>query len=186
MTHRQHQEVTTSRFTKWLIGILITFLISCLLTLILFLNSGMTIFHIKGESMEPTFHDGDSQIIQKEDPLTIGTIAFFKFPITWPNHFNEDSILVKRVVAIGGDTITFDGQKFTVNGTENYPLPSTFTCSAPPQNFTYTLSDQELFMMGDNAAQSMDSRWIYCQGQVKEAFVNRNLLVNYGRVVWKF
>jgi len=116
-------------------------------------------FFVRGQSMDPSFGDGDYLII---DEITYrfraperGEVIVFKYPEDPTNRF------IKRVIALPGETIEIkDGDVTIYNevGThllnEDY-LPSDLATSG---NLKVTLKDDEYFVMGDNRPYSYDSR----------------------------
>ena len=69
--------------------------------------------------------------------------------------------LIKRIVGLPGDTIRLSGGKVLVNGKE---LDEPYTSNAPTdpygfeQKTSWTVPEDELFVLGDNRARSSDSR----------------------------
>lgn len=114
-------------------------------------------FVVPTPSMEPKLKVGDKVIINKLaykfGPVKKGDIVAFHSPI-------EKKDLVKRVIAIEGDEIvlTTEGEIF-INGekiVENY-LPDDQNISYINQ--TLVVSENEVFVMGDNRNNSFDSRF---------------------------
>ncbi len=102
----------------------------------------------------------DKTIIPIKDPKR-GDIIVFKFPEDPSKDF------IKRVIAIGGDTVLIRNKKVYVNGkpadykqaqfTEPNVIPQEIQ---PRDNFgPVTVPDESLFVMGDNRDQSYDSRF---------------------------
>ena len=95
--------------------------------------------------MEPTFKDGD-RIVYEEGIIQYGDIVLVKV---------NGLILIKRVIGMGGDTITISNGKVYRNGTllnEPYALPDHSSLPAT------TIPNNEIFVLGDNRANSSDSR----------------------------
>lgn len=104
-----------------------------------------------GTGMTPTLKDGQILLIQKNAKINNGDIIAFYY---------NNSILVRRVIASGGEQIAVDiFGTVTVNGQtleESYITEPTlgqsnteFPCYVPPHSY---------FVMGDNRTVSMDSR----------------------------
>jgi signal peptidase I len=102
----------------------------------------------------------DKTIIPIKDPKR-GDIIVFKFPEDPKKDF------IKRVIAVGGDTVRIRNKKVYVNGkraeykqaqfTENQILPGSLQ---PRDNYgPVTVPQDNLFVMGDNRDQSYDSRF---------------------------
>ena len=102
----------------------------------------------------------DKTIIPIKDPQR-GDIIVFKFPEDPTKDF------IKRVIAVGGDTVRIRNKKVYVNGkqteykqaqfTEDQILPGSLQ---PRDNYgPVTIPQDNLFVMGDNRDQSYDSRF---------------------------
>lgn len=116
-------------------------------------------FLVKGRSMDPTLHQSDYLIV---DELSYhlrtpkrGEVIVFRFPGDPKEHF------VKRVIGIPGDTlqivngqvtvITKEGKKLELN--EPYVVNHSYESLED-----IIVPDGNLFVMGDNRAESYDSR----------------------------
>lgn len=112
------------------------------------------IFDVDGPSMKPTLQHKDKVIVstvgykpEKGDIVVISETADLDEPI------------VKRVIAVGGDTvdINFTTGVVTVNGTEeNYT--DELTSQQFDIAFPITVPEGAVFVLGDNRANSLDSR----------------------------
>ena len=111
---------------------------------------------VMGKSMNPTLEHGDSGYVNKYvlkfRPLNRGEIIIF-------NDCIDNQLVIKRVIGVPGDTILFSFGRVYVNGnmlSESYLKAGTLTI---PRNYNgLTLGKGEYFMMGDNRANSLDSR----------------------------
>ena len=132
----------------------------------------MEAFYIPSESMVPTFEVGDRVFVNKfiyrfREPKQ-GEIVVFK------SIEGEQEDLIKRVVGVPGDTITLDNGMLLVNGVPkdepyvNHQLPD-------PSSFgPITVPEGKVFVLGDNRANSRDSRFfgpLPIQDVEGEAFV---------------
>ncbi len=116
-------------------------------------------FIVKGHSMYPTFNDRDYLIVN-ELSLHLGNpsrgeVVIFKHPN--PPH----QYLIKRVIALPGETISIKHGKVTITNAENpkgYLLDEPYIREPFDTSITVTLGENEYFVMGDNRNQSSDSR----------------------------
>jgi signal peptidase I len=97
-------------------------------------------------------------LIPVKDPKK-GDIVVFKYPEDPAKDF------IKRVVAVGGDTVEIIDKKLYINGKHTLDEPyaiysDSFSFKGRRDNLPKTIvSDQSLFVMGDNRDNSHDSRF---------------------------
>lgn len=116
-------------------------------------------FLVKGRSMDPTLHQSDYLIVDElsyhlRSPKR-GEVIVFKFPGNPKEHF------VKRVIGLPGDTLKIINGEVTITTKDgknllleepyivNHSYESLEDITVPPGN---------IFVMGDNRAESYDSR----------------------------
>ncbi len=115
----------------------------------IFARHDLTRFEITEESMAPSLRAGDYVIVRRfHHPPERGDIVVFDDPR------NPGFRLVKRVVAVGGDTVHLEDEVVTVDG-EPDPYGSGHTSGAG----RWILDADEVFVLGDNRPLSAsDSR----------------------------
>ncbi len=138
-------------------------------------------FIVKGPSMDPTFATGHYLIV---DQVTYhfnkperGDVVVFKHPIA-----QNERYLIKRIIALPDETISMDNGIITIINSAN-PKGIVIDDSHVTESnrthdtFRKTLAHDEYFVMGDNRANSSDSReW----GPLEESYiVGRPLLRLY-------
>ena len=92
-----------------------------------------------------------------------------------------DESIIKRVIAVGGDTVDIDFYKGTVsvNGQVlDEPYVNTPTNLSYDMTFPVTVPEGKLFVLGDNRNDSLDSR------STDIGFINENKVL--GKVVFRF
>ena len=135
-------------------------------TLAFYIWLNFTFISVHGDSMSPTFADGDLVFLKNQSDYERSQIVVFRTPDAWTylNNEEEGKLLIKRIAAAPGDLLEFNGQKFSVNGETVWIVPADYDCRSP--NYSQRLASDQLFVMGDNARSSLDSRLIFCRGGV--------------------
>ncbi|AMX00245.1 signal peptidase I [Rummeliibacillus sp. G93] len=120
---------------------------------------------VKGESMEPTYHNNNKIIISKVSHIDRFDIIVFDSPV-------EDDHYIKRVIGLPGDTIKVKDDQLYINGKkykEPYLKQGIKEYESLGDNFTedFTLKEvsgvkkvpkNSYFVLGDNRQNSSDSR----------------------------
>jgi signal peptidase I len=114
---------------------------------------------VKGYSMYPTIEPNNYLIINKipymQGTPGYGDIIVFKAHIAYEG--GEEKDLIKRVIGLPGDTIRVSDGIVYRNG-EALDEPYVYGGSTPGDMETITVSEDHLFVMGDNRPVSLDSR----------------------------
>jgi signal peptidase I len=129
-------------------------------------------FWIPSGSMENTLQSGDRVLVNKliydfRDPER-GEVIVFRAPQSWRSDPNDEDF-IKRVIAVGGDTVSYDAGAghIEVNGhpldesSYIYKDPNTGVRDLPSKDgyeFKVTVPKGRLWVMGDHRAASGDSR----------------------------
>lgn len=144
-------EVVFNEIIEWLESFVFAIFIVILLFTFIF-----RIVQVDGPSMEDTLHDGDRLI------LTHFNYTPKRGDIVVLNSEGLNETIIKRVIAVGGDTVSIDFLKgeVTVNGEvlkENYIKELTYLEEGRAIK-DVTVGDGQVFVMGDNRNHSTDSR----------------------------
>lgn len=141
------------RFGRWLIGPLATLFLVVVLVFYVFFSP----HRVNGDSMEPSLAHGERTLVTRGyDRPRRGDVIVF----TAIDEHNRPEDLVKRIVALPGDTVSVVGGVATVNGVPEaadtfYADPSDTHVIEP-----VTVPQGMVFVMGDNRPVSLDSRYI--------------------------
>lgn len=109
----------------------------------------LTTAYVSGHSMVPTYQNGD---------IVLGTnLAELKADSVVMAHSPTGHDVIKRIVAVPGDTVEVNGDSVIVNGAPANDHENSPGCSISLSG-TYTLGEDEYFLAGDNRCNSIDSR----------------------------
>ncbi|PLT27709.1 signal peptidase I [Peribacillus deserti] len=164
---------------QWVKTIFIGFLIYLFITSFLFSS-----YVVDGHSMQPVLRDRDRLIVSK---ISYRLHEIKRFDVVVFHGVNEQDY-VKRVIGLPGDSISFRNDELFING-RRYAEPYLGKHEYPLVGQKYTgdftieevtgrkkVPSNQLFMMGDNRLNSMDSRHF--------GFVSKNQVV--GKVSVRF
>jgi signal peptidase I len=114
---------------------------------------------VQGRSMAPTLHDGDRCLLNRLSYLygspKRGDLVVLRDRA-------EDDLAVKRIVALPGESVRVSQGRMFVNGrrlVEPYLENGTETVAPTGAHESYSLRANEYFVLGDNRAESEDSRY---------------------------
>ncbi len=153
-------------------------------------------FYISGPSMETTMFTNNRVLVNKlayqiGDVKRGDVVVFDRATVNGDDVVHDD--LIKRVIALGGETISIKSCIVYINGTilpEPY-LPARDTEMTDPQDRCSTVDivdtvipQGEFFLMGDNRPQSYDSRMF---GPItREMIVGRAFVIIWPVTQWHF
>ena len=134
-------------------------LISAVVGVVLLFTFGVRLIGVSGVSMQDTLYTGDRLVV-----LNSMFCDYQPGDVVVVNAYNAqlDETLVKRIIAVEGQTVDIDFNTGTVyvDGqalVEPYAKEPTYTTDGT--EFPLTLKENEVFIMGDNRNQSADSRY---------------------------
>lgn len=103
---------------------------------------------VDGASMEPTYHTKDVVIYNRLDKtINKGDIVSIKMP--------SGSYIIKRVVATANDIVDLKEDQLYVNGEV---VANGYEAQSVMVEYPLQLEEDQLFILGDNALVSIDSR----------------------------
>jgi signal peptidase I len=116
-------------------------------------------FIVSGESMLPTFEDGEYLIVDEvsyrfEEPAR-GDVIILRYPLEPQKYF------IKRIIGLPGETLQFQGTTIAVTkpgGGDPLILSEPYIKDAKNDFITVTLGGNEYYVLGDNRSASSDSR----------------------------
>ena len=124
---------------------------------------------VQGASMDPTFETGQYLIVDRlgyrfEEPKR-GDVVVFKYPK------DEKTYFIKRIIGLPGEKVNINKGIVTISKTDNDPThgggvfaqvlsePYVSSLHEKADFYETTLAQDQYFVMGDNRAESSDSRY---------------------------
>lgn len=137
---------------------------------VFFRVSPYSLVNVNGVSMAPTLTNGDLLVMKKSgDDIVRDQIAVFYPSSDWEAGMTHSAEmkLIKRVVAVPGDTVVHNNNSFTIesaNG-DKYSLPQSELIECNLENGeNLKLSSDQYLLAGDNRGKSFDSFAAWCMG----------------------
>ena len=106
---------------------------------------------VDGESMVPTLLGNEIMVLKKYDT------DYERFDIVVVNKSVEGDNLIKRVIGLPGETISYQNGSLYIN---DKVMEDTYAFGETYDFDTVNLGEDEYFLMGDNRQISLDSRSI--------------------------
>lgn len=148
----QKKPTLRSEIYDW-VQSLITALMICVVLFLFFVR----VIDVSGDSMNPTLFDGNKMLVSDlfYKPK-VGDIVIFK-----KDEYDPDKALVKRVVAVGGQTVNIDFDTGIVY-VDGEPIEEPYTADPTFNKLDFMgpwrVPEGSVFVMGDNRNASTDSR----------------------------
>ena len=108
-------------------------------------------FHIPSASMQPTLRRGDHVLVDRLRAPHRGDLAVFREP-------RSDEIVLKRIVAVGGDTVAIEDGALYVDGRRRHERYADPRAIDSVYFGPVRVRAGTVFALGDNRADSLDSR----------------------------
>lgn len=133
-------------------------LITAVVSVVLLFTFAVRLIGVSGPSMQDTLYTGDRLLV-----LNAAYCDFKAGDVVVINDYNAElsDTLVKRIIAVGGQTVDIDFSTGTVyvDGQElDEPYIKEPTYTTDGTIFPLTLAEDEVLVMGDNRNHSTDSR----------------------------
>ena len=145
------------------------------------ITKAFAILNISGESMFPTYTDGDVLIVKKSKEPSIQNIVIFEAPESWSEDFGGKHF-IKRIVASEGDTVHFKNSYLKVNNDEPVFIDRPF-CEF--DDVKVTIEKNKYFVLGDNITNSNDSLTQMCLNNL-EYTIDESLISYFGEEIFTF
>ena len=145
-------------------------LITAVVGVVLLFTFAFRLIGVSGPSMQDTLYTGDRLLV-----LNAAFCDFQPGDVVVVNDYNAelDETLVKRIIAVGGQTVDIDftsGVVYVDGQPLDEPYVKGFTDTIEGTRFPLTLAEDEVFVMGDHRDHSTDSRSARL-GPVKEGYL---------------
>lgn len=164
---KRSPENSSRKGISTMIQILVVLVVIIVLSLIFVITPNQ----INGFSMYPTFDDDEivltNRFIQWGGAIGLSDTINYDYQrgdVVVFHSNSEEGAIVKRVIALPGETIVISQSRVFVDGkilTESYLTNGTITYNGDflLEDMPYTLQEEEYFVMGDNRTKSVDSRY---------------------------
>lgn len=140
-------------------------------------------FQIPTASMDPTIEVGDRVFAEKISYKLDGYVKPGQI-VTFADPADRKITLIKRVIAVGGQTVDLQDGKVVVDGKvldepythdkQSLPLPQTL--GGKDISYPYVVPEGQVWVMGDNRENSADSRYF---GSIPYESISGHAFVTY-------
>ncbi len=134
-------------------------------------------FIVSGQSMDPTFANGQYLIVDQvsyriTNPQR-GDVVVFRLPS------QTSKFLIKRLIGLPGETVKIDGENIYIKKTGEddslfRKINDDYVQFTKNANVLEELGEDEYFLLGDNRANSLDSRFF---GSIEEKYIVGRVLL---------
>lgn len=142
-------------------------------------TKSFAILNIIGESMFPTYTNGDVLILKKSKEPSIQDIIVFEAPESWSEEPGGKQY-IKRIVASEGDIVHFKNSYLKINNEEPLFIDRPF-CMI--DDVKVTIEENKYFVLGDNISNSNDSLTQMCLNNL-EYTVDESAISYFGEEVF--
>lgn len=145
-----------------------------LIALTVVLRVVFPLYVIPSASMYPTLRDGDRIVAVRTTDVHRGDVVVFHDDEKWLTDGGDT--LVKRVIGVAGDTVEADGMNLYVNGVLVEDTHRRSGSAAAYRNFTMTVPQGQILVLGDNRGESADSSY-HGQTVAVSSIIGRGVLI---------
>lgn len=167
-------EIKSNSFIKealsWIKDIVIVLIIVWIITTFIGQKT-----YVKGQSMQPTLHNGDHVIINKisyrfSEPRRYDIVVF-------PYQKNPEQNYIKRIIGLPGDEVNIQNGKVYINGNEiDEKYEFNDIKNLGDQKYPLVVPEGQYFVMGDNRNNSSDSRYTDVGTIIEEDLIGKAAL----------
>lgn len=162
-------EKKPNRFLEGLYDVIEVAITALVIATVLYI-AGFRQAQVVGDSMQNTLQSGQRLLLNnffyepaRGDIIVINRYRTDKAYSTLDMELGRTEPLIKRVIAVGGDTVRVESDAVYVNG-ERLDEPYVYSSvnilqPNDPYGMTVEVPEGYLFVMGDHRDESLDSRW---------------------------
>lgn len=160
MTAPEANPPARPRRTNWLVETVVTFILAIGLYLVIQAFVVQT-YRVEGHSMDDSLHDGQHLLIDKLTPRFDDYSRGDVVVLHPPDEPEDSTPFIKRVIGVAGDHLEVRKGSVWIDGVkldEPYVAPGAVTEPTFDDEAAWDVGPGEVFVMGDNREDSLDSR----------------------------